>query len=151
MPCASIILPAPGPVPAGSPFSLPTIPIPSVDLEDLLDLFNQLQLLGPMGAFKPLLIPDISKSIADAIMTLLDQFMPFLMLYKFLLPVLNLIICIIEVLCALMNPFALIAALNRLFTVCIPAFLALFPIFALILLIISIIILLILLIEYIVA
>lgn len=151
MTCAAITLPTPGPAPPGFPFSLPTIPIPNIDLEDLLDLFNRLQFLTPAGGFKPSLSINFSKDIFDAITSLLDQFMPFLMLYKFFLPVLNLIICIIEVLCALMNPFALIAALNRLFTVCIPAFLALFPIFALILLIISIIILLILLIEYLVA
>lgn len=83
-------------------------------------------------------------------MKLLDQFMPFLMLYKFFLPVLNLIICIIEVLCSLLNPFALIGALNRLFTQCLPAFLNLFPIFALILMIISLLLLLLALIEYII-
>lgn len=70
------------------------------------------------------------------------------MLYKFFLPILELIICIIEVLCALVNPFAVIGALDRLFTQCIPAFLNLFPIFALIIMIISLLLLLLALIEY---
>ncbi len=107
-------------------------------------------MLIPPGALKPQLNPNFGKDVYDAIMKLLDQFMPFLMLYKFFLPILNLIICIIEVLCALMNPFALISALNRLFTQCIPEFLNLFPIFALILMIISLLLLLLALILYII-
>lgn len=127
---------------------VPSIPYPSGFPENLLDIMNKLQLLIPPGALKPQLNPNAGKNIYDGIMKLLDQFMPFLMLYKFFLPILNLIICIIEVLCALMNPFALISALNRLFTQCIPEFLNLFPIFALILMIISLLLLLLALILY---
>ena len=137
----------------GIPFQIPVPPIafPAGFPEDLLDILNSLQLLIPPGALKPALNPNFGKDIFDGIMKLLDQFMPFLMLYKFFLPILNLIICIIEVLCALMNPFALISALNRLFTQCIPEFLNLFPIFALIIMIISLLLLLLTLIEYIIA
>ncbi len=139
--------------PFGVPFSLPvpSIPFPDGFPEDILDIMNKLQMLIPPGALKPQLNPNFGKDIYDGIMKLLDQFMPFLMLYKFFLPILNLIICIIEVLCALMNPFALISALNRLFTQCIPEFLNLFPIFALILMIISLLLLLLALIEYLIA
>ena len=137
----------------GIPFQIPVpaIPFPAGFPEDLLEILNLLQMLIPPGALKPALNPNFGKNIFDAIMKLLDQFMPFLMLYKFFLPILNLIICIIEVLCALMSPFALIKALNRLFTQCIPAFLNLFPIFALIIMIISLLLLLLALIEYIIA
>ena len=136
----------------GTPLSLPvpSIPYPDGFPEDLLDLMNKLQMLIPPGALKPQLNPNFGKDMYDGILMLLDQFMPFLMLYKFFLPILNLIICIIEVLCALMNPFALISALNRLFTQCIPEFLNLFPIFALILMIISLLLLLLALILYII-
>lgn len=137
----------------GVPFALnvPSInPFPDGFPEDLLDLFNQLQLLIPPGALKPQLNPNFGKDVFDAIMKLLDQFMPFLMLYKFFLPILELIICIIEVLCALMNPFKLIRALKRLFTQCIPDFLNMFPIFALICMIISLLLLILALIEYII-
>lgn len=82
-------------------------------------------------------------------MKLLDQFMPFLMLYKFFLPVLNLIICIIEVLCSISNPFKLIKSISRLFRNCIPEFLNMFPYFALIIMIISLLLLLLALVEYI--
>lgn len=135
----------------GTPFAMKTPdlnPFPDGFPEDLLDLLNKLQLLIPPGALKPQLNPNFGKDVFDAIMKLLDQFMPFLMLYKFFLPVLELIICIIEVLCALMNPFKLVRALNRLFTQCIPAFLNLFPIFALIIMIISLLLLILALIEY---
>lgn len=142
------------PIPGvGTPFALPfpnISPFPTGFPEDLLDIFNKLQMLIPPGAIKPQLNPNFGKDIFDAIMKMLDQFFPFLMLYKFFLPVLNLIVCIIEVLCALMNPFALISAINRLFSQCIPEFLNLFPIFALIIMIISLLLLLVALIEYII-
>lgn len=137
----------------GIPFNIPvpSIPFPAGFPEDLLDILNKLQMLIPPGALKPQLNPNFGKDIFDGIMKLLDQFMPFLMLYKFFLPILRLIICIIEVLCALMNPFALMSALNNLFSSCIPEFLNLFPIFALILMILSLLLLLLALIEYIIA
>lgn len=138
-------IPAPGPVAPGQPTSLPTIAIAAPDFPDLAALFG-LKLSLPIGDLHAAIsIGDIF----DAIISMMDQFMPFLMLYKFFLPILNIIVCIIEVLCSLLNPFALAGALSNLFTVCIPAFLNLFPIFALIIMIISLILLLIMLIEYI--
>jgi hypothetical protein len=161
MPCSpnDVSFPSPsGPSGAAIPgFGVPfTVPVPSIPFpagfpEDLLDILNKLQMLIPPGALKPALNPNFGKDVFDGIMKLLDQFMPFLMLYKFFLPILRLIICIIEVLCALMNPFALMSALNNLFSSCIPEFLNLFPIFALILMIVSLLLLLLALIEYIVA
>lgn len=146
-------VPSGPPIPiVGRPFALPlpnTSPFPPNFPEDLLYLFNSYRMLIPPGAIKPSLHPNHSKDIFDSILSMLDRFFPFLMLYKFFLPILNLIICIIEVLCALMNPFALISAINRLFNQCIPAFLNLFPIFALIIMIISLLLLLLALIEYI--
>lgn len=137
----------------GTPYALP-IPdiaiVPNSFPEDLLDLLNKFQFLIPSGALKPSLNPNFSKDIFDAIMDLLDKFFPFLMLYKFFLPILNIIICIIEVLCSLTNPFKVVRALKRLFRVCIPEFLNLFPIFALIIMIISLLLLLLALIEYII-
>jgi len=136
----------------GLPFALkvPAIPFPEGVPEDLLALFDKLKLLVPPGALKSALNPNFGKDIFDSIMKLLDQFLPFLMLYKFFLPVLNLIICIIEVLCAIPNPFKLIRAMKRLFRNCLPDFLNMFPIFALIIMLISLLLLLLALIEYII-
>ncbi len=119
--------------------------------ENLLDIFNKLQFKLPSGTLKPSLNPNFGKDIFDGIMKLLDKFFPFLMLYKFFLPILNLVVCIIEVICSLKNPFKLRRAILRLFRNCIPDFLSLFPIFALIVMIISLLLLLIQLIEYIIA
>lgn len=139
----------------GSPFApgLPNIKLPFPDgfPEDLLEIMDLLQLILPSGILKPPLNPNFGKDIFDGIMKLLDQFMPFLMMYKFFLPILDLIICIIEVLCAIPNPFKLIKALKRLFRTCLPAFLSLFPIFALIMMLISLLLLILALIEYIIA
>lgn len=144
----------PAVAPFGVPFSIPPlskIGFPEGFPEDLLDILNKMQMLIPPGSIKPALNPNFGKDVFDGIMKLLDQFMPFLMLYKFFLPVLNLIICIIEVLCSLMNPFALISAINKLFTQCIPEFLNLFPIFALVIMMISLLLLLLQLVQYILA
>lgn len=137
----------------GQPFAglLPNLnPFPAGFPEDLLGLMNRMQLLIPPGALKSPLNPNYGKDVFDNIIKLLDQFMPFLMLYKFFLPILNIIICIIEVLCALLSPFKLPGAISRLFKRCIPDFLNMFPIFALIIMIISLIILLLAMIQYII-
>jgi len=136
----------------GVPFSikLPQFPFPEGFPENLLDLLNKLQMLMPSGVFKSPLNPNFGKDIFDSIMKLLDQFFPFLMLYKFFLPMLNLIICIIEVLCAFKHPSKVFRALRRLFLKCLPPFLNLFPIFALIIMIISLLLLLLALIKYII-
>lgn len=142
------------PIPGfGTPFALnvPNVnPFPTGFPEDLLALLDRLQLLLPPGALKPSLSLNYGKDVFDGIMKLLDQFFPFLMLYKFFLPILNMIICIIEVICAIPNPFKLPGAIIKLFRDCIPAFLALFPMFAMIVMIISLLLLLLALIEYII-
>lgn len=139
----------------GPPFSisLPStnFPLPSGFPEDLISIFSRLKLIIPSGTLQPSLNPNFGKDIYDGIMKLLDQFFPFLMLYKFFLPVLNLIICIIEVICAIKNPIKLFRAIRKLFRNCIPEFLSLFPIFALIVMLISLLLLLLELIEYIIA
>ena len=137
----------------GQPFSpkLPAFPFPAGFPENLNEIFNLLSMILPAGIVKPSLNPNFAKDIFDGIMDLLDKFFPFLMMYKFFLPILNMIICIIEVLCAIPNPFKLIRALKRLFRQCIPEFLSLFPIFALIVMLLSLLFLLLALIEYIIA
>lgn len=124
------------------------IPFPNLPIEDLLALFNNLNMILPPGILKPNLSAGFSKNVLDAILSLLEKFMPFLMLYTFFMPILNMILCIIEILCAINNPFKLIKSLIRLFRVCIPEFLSLFPFFALILMIIALLLLILALILY---
>lgn len=116
---------------------------------DLNDLLKKLTFKLPSGEIKQPYNLKIDQSVMDAIVKYLDKAYPFLMKYAFILPILELILCIIEVLCALPNPFKVIRAVRRLFRKCIPGFLSLFPVFALPILIISFLLLLLALIEYI--
>jgi len=66
-------------------------------------------------------------SIGAAISTLLMLLSPFISAYALILPILGIIRGIIEVICALLNPFAIGPAVERLFKKWIPAFISLFP------------------------
>lgn len=154
MPCIPLTdsLFSPPDIPGVSGLAIPlpalNIPFPPVNLADLGDIFNLLGFILPSGTIKPAFEPDFLNDIYGAVNDMLGRFMPFLMLYKFFLPVLNLILCIIEILCALLNPFKLPGAMRKLFRQCIPEFLALFPFFALIIMIISLLLLMLALLEY---
>ncbi|HVI40696.1 MAG TPA: hypothetical protein VM577_08550 [Anaerovoracaceae bacterium] len=120
--------------------------------KDLLEDFTELlKLLGTILPFGFSANPDLGmKTILDFIANLLTQIAPFLSFWNFIMALLKMIICIIEVLCALPNPFAVAAALATLFSECLPPFLNLFPFLALIAMIIALILLIIALILYIV-
>lgn len=137
---------------SGAPIQLPfpDFAYPNGIPEDLLDLINRLGLLFPSSLFKPNL-DNYSKNVLDAVMSLLNQVAPYLSLYKFFFAAINLIVCILDVLCALLNPFSLSRAIRRLFKNCLPAFLNLMPWIALIAMIISLMLLLLALIEYLIA
>lgn len=127
---------------------------PDLDLDgyappDLDYLTKLVDLIMPGGSLKQPYNIKVDESVFDAIVKYMDKAYPFLMYYKLLLPILELILCIIEVLCALPNPFKTVRAVRRLFRNCIPNFLSIFPIFALPLFLISLLLLLIALIEYI--
>lgn len=147
-------------IPTGEPFPgfnlapiqipFPAFDIPTDLLEDLLELLQGLGLLFPSGLFKPN-IDNFTKDLFDLISNLLSQIAPFLSFYNFIMALFKLVLCIIEVLCAIPNPFKIAAAMVKLFTECLPPFLNLFPWLALIAMIIALILLIIALIEYIIA
>ncbi len=83
--------------------------------------------------------PSKLSSIGASINSLLAAFAPAFSAYAFILPILGVIRGIIEVICALMNPFAVARAVIRLFKKWIPPFLSLFPPFAGAVLIMSVI------------
>lgn len=138
-----------------NPLVVPNIPFPDVNLpfgpEDLLSLMERLFALLPTGIRLDVNFDDFAKSAWDAIANLLNKLAPFLAFYKFIQALLNIILCIIDIFCALMNPWATVKAVKRLFKKCLPDFLALFPWLALILMILALILLLIALIKYIIA
>lgn len=138
----------------GFPFSSLQIPIPDLDLptdllEDILGLVNQLGALFPSGLFKP--NPDFSmKTVLDFISNILSQIAPFLSFYQFILAALKFALCLLECICAIPNPFAVASKLKKLFSECLPPFIALFPWIALIAMIIAFLLLILALIEYII-
>lgn len=146
--------PPPALFPFGIPISPPQFPLPDLNLpegipEDLLALLDQLLANLPGGPFVP--NPNnFMKDIWDALASLLNQIAPYLGLYRFLQALLNMILCILDVLCSLMSPFKTKKALKKLFKRCLPAFLNLFPWLALIAMIIALLLLLLALIEYII-
>jgi hypothetical protein len=157
MPCTplpetNVIPPNSGTFPGSNGFAvaLPSynIPFAPSPVEDLTSIFNQLSFILPPGTLKPKMEPNVIIDVYGAVNSLLEKFSPFLMLYKFFLPVLNLILCIIEVLCSLLNPFTLGGAISNLFRNCIPEFLSIFPAFAIPIMIMSLLLLILSLIEY---
>lgn len=147
-PAPPISIPGLG-IPVLSPFQidLPDFDLPTELIEDIVNLIKSLGALFPSGLFKP--NPDFGmKNIMDAISQLLSQLAPFLQLYNFFMALLNMILCIIEVLCAIPDPFATAAKLQKLFAECLPPFINLFPFLALIAMIIALLLLILALIEY---
>jgi len=149
----------PEPTPVEIPgYGIPTSPIqipnPSFDLptdlaDDFAALMQRLGALFPSGLFTPN-PKTTSKKIYDFFSEVLTQIAPYLSIYNFFLALLRIIKCIIDVLCAIPNPFAVAEKLYVLFTQCLPPFLNIFPAFALISMIISLLSLILALIEYIV-
>ena len=144
------------PIPGfGLPFSPIQIPMPGFDLptdliEDLLGLMQKLGAIFPGGLIKAQLDLNM-KSVMDFIAKILSHIAPFLSIYNFFMAVLKLITCVIEVLCAIPNPFAVAMKLKKLFMECLPPFLNLFPWLALIAMIIALLLLILALIEFIIA
>jgi len=149
--------PGPGPsIPGlGLPFSVPKVPFPDLSLpegipEDLIALIDTIFAMFPGGIkFQPD-TDSMTKGIWDALASLFNKLAPFLGIYKFFQALLNIILCIIDVFCALMNPWATLRAVRRLFKRCLPDFLSLFPWIALLVMILALILLIIALIEYII-
>jgi hypothetical protein len=149
--------PGPGPsIPGlGLPFSFPKIPFPDLKIptgipEDILDLIERLFALFPAGIRFEVNADALMSGVWDALASLFNQLAPFLAWYKFIQALLEIILCIIDVLCALLSPWALVKAMIRLFKRCLPNFLSMFPWLALLIMILALILLLIALVEYII-
>ena len=83
--------------------------------------------------------PSISEHMGSTINSLVQALAPFLAAYGLILPILGVIRGIIEIICAMLNPWAIIRAVIKLFAKYIPPFIALFPTFAIITIILGII------------
>lgn len=131
--------------PSQTPF--PDISLPEGVPEDILDLLQNIFMRIPGGELRGA-ADDAFRTVFSAVASLMNQLGPYMALYNFFQALLEMIMCIIDVLCALLNPFATIAAVTRLFKRCMPNFLSLFPFLALLAMILAFIIMLIALIEF---
>ena len=117
------------------PFDSDSQPINGVAVNA--DPFAYIQL--PAGAsLQGMANPGVISSISDSINSVVAAMAPFTSAYMMLMPIFGIIKGIIEVICALMNPFAVVKAVVKLFTKYIIPFIALFPPFAGLLLLIGV-------------
>lgn len=73
--------------------------------------------------------PSAALNLGDAIADITSHLTSFTSGYSIILVILKMIGCMIEVICAINNPFALIPAVVRLFAGCLPEFVLIFPFF----------------------
>jgi hypothetical protein len=89
---------------------------------------NKLKCTCPAGAIiKPSPLPSATKNLGDVISEQARLLSGFTSAYGMITVVIRMISCIIEVLCALVNPFSVIAAIIKLFGTCLPDFISIFP------------------------
>lgn len=104
----------------------------------------------PGGALiRPAPLPSATINIGDAIADISKGLTVFTSAYGMIVVVIRMISCIIEVLCALINPFAVISAIIKLFNECLPAFILIFPQLAIPAIIICLVKIILAIIEYI--
>ena len=130
----------------------PTLPSLEGIPEDIMKYVDMLKLALPGGAFLKHQIESLQQSISKIIASLLSYLNLFLGFYFMLLSIIELSLCIIQVLCGVPNPFSLVRRLKKLKRKCIPIFISIcFPLFALLALLLALISILLALIEYIIA
>lgn len=111
---------------------------------------NKLKCTCPAGAIiKPSPLPSATKNLGDVIADQARLLSAFTSAYGMITVVIRMIGCIIEVLCALVNPFAVISAIIKLFGTCLPDFILIFPQLAIPAIIICLIKIILAIIEYI--
>lgn len=130
---------------------LPQPALPEGIPEDILSWLRKLRFkfpgLGNLQSYVDSLSQTVSKIISD----LLSYLNVFLGFYLFALAIIELIMCVINVLCSLPNMWATIRAVKKLIRKCLPLFISIcFPYFVLLNLLLSLLAILLALIEYII-
>jgi len=151
-PIVSPGIPIPG---FGIPTSPTQIPLSDFDLptellEDLMGLVGKIQANFPMSMVFKSQADTGMKNVLDFVANILTQIAPFMSFYNFIMAALRLIVCVLEILCSIPNPFAMAQKLKILFTECLPPFISLFPFSALLIMIISLLLLILAIVEYII-
>jgi hypothetical protein len=111
---------------------------------------DKLKCTCPGGAIiKPAPLPSATVNIGDVIADQARLLQAFTSVYGMITVVIRMIACIIDVICAINNPFALIPAVIRLFGTCLPDFILLFPQLAIPAIIVCLLKILLAIVEYI--
>lgn len=76
---------------------------------------------------RPSPIPSATKNLGDIITDQLQSLSAFASSYSMIVVIIRMIACMMEVMCALMNPFSVIRAIIKLFGTCLPEFILIFP------------------------
>jgi hypothetical protein len=92
------------------------------------ELLEKLRCTCPAGAqIKSSQGPASVANIGDVIAPVAQYLSTFTSAYSMITVILRMIACIMDVLCALTNPFAVLAAVIKLFGICLPDFILIFP------------------------
>lgn len=92
------------------------------------ELLKQLSCICTAGTqIKPSTLPSATVNLSDIIADQTQLLTALTSAYAMIAVVMKLIVCIIDVLCAIPNPFALISAMSRLFGTCLPEFILILP------------------------
>lgn len=92
------------------------------------ELLEKLRCTCPAGAqIKSSQGPTSVANIGDVIAPVAQYLSTFTSAYSMITVILRMIACIMDVLCALTNPFAVLAAVIKLFGICLPDFILIFP------------------------
>jgi len=111
---------------------------------------SQLNCVCSGGAIiSPITLPSATVNLGDIIADHSRVLSNFASAYSVITIILRMIACIIDVLCAIPNPFAMISAMIKLFGTCLPELILIFPQFAIIAIILCYIKIVISIIEYI--
>jgi hypothetical protein len=108
----------------GQPYPLPKEEQEKTYSEQL----DKLKCVCAVGAqIRPITLPSSTINLGDIIAGHASALSTFTAMYSAITVILKMISCIIDVLCSITNPFALVAAMVKLFGTCLPDFLLLFP------------------------
>ena len=126
---------------------LPTDSDIPMTYDELIDTISCLCSVG--GVIRPSTLPSATINLGDVLVDQAKLLSAFTSMYGFIAAILRMISCIMDVLCALTNPFATIRAVIRLFGTCLPDLILIFPQITVTAIIICIIKIILAIVEYI--
>jgi len=104
---------------------LPTDSDIPITYDELIETISCLCSVG--GVVQPSTLPSATINLGDVLANQANLLSAFTSMYGFIAAILRIISCIMDVVCALVNPFSTIKAVIRLFGTCLPDLILIFP------------------------